>query len=231
MKIIISALIFLCGISSYVSAQNIQNNGNSNHANKFEQLGSILPTPNEYRTASGAPGVKYWQMRADYDIKCELDEEHNKLTGSETITYFNNSPEALNYFWMQLDENQHSSVNNANYQNQNTMPVQSTDKVIDGLVERRIDNGYGINITKMTDATGKALKYYVNKTMMKVDLPAPLKPGQKFVFNIDWNYKIINRNDFTRFGFGRGGYETFEDGNSNYIMPQWYPRMCKYGDE
>src|SRR5688572_32130749 len=98
-------------------AQNLQNNPNSNHANKFEQLGTILPTPNEYRTASGAPGTKYWQQRVDYDIKCELDEVNYKLKGSETITYFNNSPDVLTYLWLQLDENQHSTVNNANYQN------------------------------------------------------------------------------------------------------------------
>src|SRR3954464_1374530 len=89
-------------------AQDLKNNPNSNHANKFEQLGTILPSPNEQRTASGAPGTKYWQQRVDYDIKCELDEVNNKLTGSETITYFNNSPDVLSYFWMQLDENEHS---------------------------------------------------------------------------------------------------------------------------
>src|SRR5688572_13334618 len=95
---------------SFLFAQNIQNNPNSNHGNKFEQLGTIMPTANEYRTASGAPGPKYWQQRVDYDIKCELDETSQKLTGWETITYHNNSPDILNYLWLQLDENQHSSV-------------------------------------------------------------------------------------------------------------------------
>jgi len=213
-------------------AQNIQNNPGSNHGNKFEQLGSIMPTPNEYRTASGAPGPKYWQQRADYDIKCELDEVNLKLTGSETITYHNNSPDVLTYLWLQLDENQHSSVNNANYQNSNPMPRQGTDKMIDAMIERRKDNGYGVNITRLTDGLGKPLKYVINKTMMRVDLPAPLKPGQKFILKIDWNYKIINRMDFQRFGGGRGGYEYFpEDGNHLFTMAQWYPRMCKYGDE
>ncbi len=215
-----------------MQAQNIQNNPSSGHANKFEQLGTILPTPNEQRTASGTPGPKYWQQRVDYDIKCELDEVNNKLTGSETITYFNNSPETLTYFWMQLDENQHSTVNNANYQSQNTLPMQTTDKVLDRYDERKSDNGYGINITKLTDAAGKAINYTINKTMMKVDLPMPLKPGQKFVFKVDWNYKIANRGDFIRFGGARGGYENFsEDGNNNYTMTQWYPRLCRYSDD
>src|SRR3990170_86551 len=110
-------MLFLCGLVSLCGggllAQNLQNNPNSNHANKFEQLGSMLPTPNEYRTASGAPGPKYWQQRADYDIRCELDETNLKLTGKETITYFNNSPDVLTYLWLQLDENEHSDTKNA----------------------------------------------------------------------------------------------------------------------
>lgn len=224
--------VSLLGTLCTALAQNTQNNSGSNHANKFEQLGTILASPNEQRTASGAPGPKYWQQRVDYDIKCELDEASNKLSGSETITYFNNSPDVLSYFWMQLDENQHSTVNNANYQGQNTMPVQTTDKVMDRYAERKTDNGYGVKITKLTDAAGKPLNYTINKTMMKVDLPVPLKPGQKFVFKVDWNYKMANRGDFIRFGGARGGYESFqEDGNNNYTVTQWYPRLCRYSDD
>jgi hypothetical protein len=213
-------------------AQNIQNNAASNHGNKFEQLGTTLPTPNEQRTASGAPGPKYWQQKVDYDIKCELDEVNNLLSGSETITYFNNSPDVLTYFWMQLDENQHSTTKNAGYDNTNKLPQQqATDKYLDRFEEKRTDNGYGVNITKMTDAMGKPLTYIINKTMMKVDLPFPLKPGQKFVFKVDWNYKLANRSDFNRFGGARGGYEPFDDGNNNYTMTQWYPRLCRYSDD
>ncbi|MFM2146710.1 MAG: hypothetical protein RL732_1546 [Bacteroidota bacterium] len=225
MKIVLSFLLLLS--ASAVLAQNIQNNPGSNHGNKFEQLGGILPTPNEYRTASGAPGPKYWQQRADYDIKCELDEVNLKLKGSETITYFNNSPDVLTYIWMQLDENQHSSVNNANYQNAQNMPRSVSSSMIEQLEEKQGDNGYGFNITKLTDATGKNLSYLVNKTMMRVELPAPLKPGQKFIFTLDWNYKIADR--MTK--GGRGGYEYFpEDGNHLFTMSQWYPRLCVYSD-
>src|ERR1700758_1895590 len=112
-----SKLLFLIACSCSVgilSAQDIQNNPTSNHGSKFEALGTILPTPNEYRTASGAPGPKYWQQKCDYDIKCSLDEVNLKLTGSETISYFNNSPNTLTYLWLQLDENQHSTIKNAN---------------------------------------------------------------------------------------------------------------------
>ena len=90
MRQFISCFLIVLATSTSLLAQNTYNNPNSNHGNKFEQMGGILPTPNEYRTASGAPGPKYWQQRVDYDIKCELDEKNLKLNGSETVTYFNN---------------------------------------------------------------------------------------------------------------------------------------------
>ena len=215
------------GISASALAQNIQNNPGSNHGNKFEQLGSILPTPNEYRTASGAPGPKYWQQRCDYDIKGTLDENNQKFTGTETITYYNNSPDVLRYLWLQLDENQHSSVNNANYQSSSAMPKNASAQQLLAMEGRDQDNGYGFIITKLTDAAGKPLKYTINKTMMRVELPAPLKPGQKFVFRCDWNYKLADRSTMG----GRGGYEFFpEDGNHIFTMAQWYPRLCVYSD-
>ncbi len=220
--LILSLLLCTAGL---LQAQDIRNNPTSNHGNKFEQLGTILPTPNEYRTASGAPGPKYWQQRADYEIKCELDEANLKLKGSETVTYFNNSPDVLTYIWLQLDENEHSTVNNANYQDASTLSKAVAAGTIDRLESQKVDNGYGFIISKLTDATGKALKYVVNKTMMRVDLPAALKPGQKFVFNLDWSYKISDRMTFN----GLGGYETL-DGHNLFTMAQWYPRLCVYSD-
>lgn len=222
-------LLFACGLGLAVcnvaTAQNTQNNPGSNHGNKFEQLGGILPTPNEYRTASGAPGPKYWQQRADYDIKCELDEPNLKLTGSETITYYNNSPDVLSYLWLQVDENEHSSSKNANYQDGQAMPRQVNDMSLSRIEKK--ENDYGVNITRLVDALGKKLNYTVNKTMMRVELPVPLKPGQKFVFSIDWNYKITDRMTVG----GRGGYEYFpEDGNHIFTITQWYPRLCVYSD-
>ncbi len=219
--------LFLLSAFGAIHAQDIKNNPGSNHGNKFEQLGTILPTANEYRTASGAPGPKYWQQRADYDIKCELDEANLKLKGSETVTYYNNSPDLLTYIWLQLDENEHSTINNANYQDRTALGRTVTTSAIDALASENTDNGYGHIITKLTDATGKTLKYTINKTMMRIDLPVALKPGQKFVFNLDWNYKISDRNVFG----GRGGYELFpEDGNSLFTMAQWFPRLCVYSD-
>ncbi len=220
--------LILCSFASMALwAQDIQNNPGSNHGNKFEQLGTILPTPNEYRTASGAPGPKYWQQRCDYNIQCKLDEDKQWLSGKETITYFNNSPDVLTYLWLQLDENEHSSANNANYQDGSRMQKIVSDQAEDMMERQAAKNDYGDNITKLTDSTGLDLHYTLNKTMMRVELPKPLKPGQKFVFKVEWNYHISDR---MKFG-GRGGYEYFpEDGNYLFTMTQWYPRLCVYSD-
>ncbi|MFI5130049.1 MAG: M1 family metallopeptidase [Chitinophagales bacterium] len=227
MRNAVSFLLIITCFGKLVNAQNIQNNPGSNHGNKFEQLGTIMPTPNEYRTASGAPGPKYWQQRCDYDIKCELDEKNFRLNGSETVTYFNNSPNTLTYLWLQLDENQHSSVNNANYQTSNAMTSQMSQQQIDRIDETKGDNGFGFNILKLTDPAGKPLHHTINKTMMRVELPTPLKPGQRFAFKLEWNYNIADR----RTRGGRGGYELFpEDGNCLFTMSQWYPRLCVYSD-
>jgi hypothetical protein len=221
--IFISYLIFSCPL---LWAQDIRNNPGSNHGNRFEQLGTILPTPNEYRTASGAPGPKYWQQRCDYDIICELDEENRRLRGKETIKYFNNSPDVLTYLWLQLDENQHSNENNSGYQSSNFLPGKLSVRDLENMRGIK-DKNYGVNIEKITDSSGKPLKYTINKTMMRIDLPQPLKPGRRFTFKVDWNYFIADR---MRYG-GRGGYEHFpDDGNDIFTMTQWYPRLCVYSD-
>lgn len=202
------------------------NNPGSNHGNKFEQLSYLLPTPNSYRTASGAPGAAYWQQRADYDITCQLDEANLKLTGSGTITYYNNSPDPLQYLWLQLDENIHNASSGNNRDNRSQMKPMMSQGDLMALESWRKMEGYGMNITKLS-AGGKNLPYIINQTMMRVDLPAPLQPGQKFVFSVDWNYKIPDR----FYQMGRGGYEYFpEDGNYVFTMSQWYPRMAVYSD-
>src|SRR5688572_13665987 len=96
-------LLAFLSIVAAVSHAQLNHNPGSNHGNRFEQLDYLLPGPNEYRTASGAPGPKYWQQRADYDIRVSIDEEKNILTGSETVVYYNNSPDILTYLWIQLD--------------------------------------------------------------------------------------------------------------------------------
>lgn len=209
-----------------VSAQLLRNPG-SNHGNRFEQLDYLMQDPNEYRTASGAPGPKYWQQRADYEINVDINEEENLLTGSETVTYFNNSPDILTYIWLQIDENFHHPNSDNNYDKPSAMSSRLTHQQLLQMNPKEYMKGFGVNITALTDATGKPLSYTVNQTMMRVDLPIPLKSGQKFVFKVNWNYKIPDK--LTR--YGRGGYEYFaEDGNNLYSITQWFPRLAVYSD-
>lgn len=184
-----------------VHAQNIKNNPGSNHGNDFEQLGTILPSPNEYRTAGGAPGPKYWQQKADYLIKCTLDEKALKLTGTETITYHNDSPNPLEFLWIQLDENQHSRTQNSGYESESSLPRRVTTETLDNI-KKDPTPGYGVNITSIKDAEGKNIPYVINKTMMRIDLPSALKPGEKMIFKVDWNYLIPDRMGIG----GRGSY-------------------------
>ena len=206
-----------------INAQN-QHNPGASHGNRFEQLDYLLQSPNEYRTASGAPGPKYWQQRADYDITVEIDEPKNFLTGAETVTYYNNSPDVLKYVWVQLDENFHRANTDANLSHTDPLPKNISEEYLAELNNEQL-KGLGINIESLTDATGKKLNYTINQTMMRIDLPVPLKPGQKFAFNVKWNYQINEK------GGDRGGYEYFEeDGNNLYSITQWYPRLAVYSD-
>ena len=210
-----------------VYSQNIKNNPQSNHGNKFEQLGGILPTPNEFRTASGAPGSKYWQQRVDYNIDVQLLEQDLKIIGTETITYHNQSPDPLSYLWLQLDENQHDPNNEIHYFDENKISNPVTEASLRGLQTRELLKGLGDKIDLVTDASGQPLSYTINGTMMRIDLKKTLHPKTTFKFIVKWHYTMINR---IRFG-GRGGYEVFpEDSTYLYTMTQWYPRLCVYSD-
>ena len=191
---------------------------------KFEQLGQTLPTPNEYRTGSGAPGPKYWQQKADYVISIELHESTNSISGTETITYTNNSPDVLKYLWLQVDQNILSK--------ENTLSNSNTDVVKDSVnaktyAKQVSDFEAGFKIKSVTETNGKPLPYIVNNTMMRVDLPQPLRPGQKYSFGLAWSYNIVDRSIFGQ----RSGMEFFpEDGNYVYTIAQFFPRMCVYDD-
>ena len=197
---------------------------------KFRQLDQELPTPNEQRTASGAPGHAYWQMKADYDIHVEITEPKAsegvlpKLTGRETITYYNQSPDKLEYLWLQLDQNIFEPGSDANSTRTGTLPDSVGLSQLDKWVNP-FDGGY--KITSVTDASGGKLKYTINKTMMRVDLPKPLLPGATFVFKVQWWNWI---NDRMKWG-GRAGYEYFPD-EDNYLftIAHFYPRMAAYMD-
>jgi hypothetical protein len=222
-KVTLQLALALCGVTAATYAQN----PGSNHGNRFEQLGTMLQSPNEYRSASGAPGPKYWQQRADYDITATLDDDKQRLTGAETITYYNNSPDPLTYIWLQLDENEHDYKSDNNSFDGSTMSDSMSMRAINGILGTNKGKDFGDRITKLTDESGKALSYTINQTMMRIDLPQTLQPGQKIRFKVDWYYNITNR----MVEGGRGGYEYFPaDKNYLYTITQWYPRLAVYSD-
>ena len=196
-------------------------NGNKN---KFRQLHTELRTPNVYRTASGAPGHMYWQQQADYDIAVELDDETQQIHGTETIRYHNNSPDELRYLWIQLDQNRRAQ-NSDDYLTR-TSP-NSDSLTFRQLRALRSDFDGGFKLEYVKSANGQPLSYTVNKTMMRVDLPAALKPKATTSLKIKWWYNI---NDRMQIG-GRSGYEYFkEDDNYLYTIAQFYPRMAVYNE-
>ncbi|MEZ4935687.1 MAG: M1 family metallopeptidase [Saprospiraceae bacterium] len=200
----------------------------SNHGKAFEDLDAILPSATPYRGVDGAPGPEYWQQRADYDIECTLDTENLRLNGKEVITYHNQSPNTLKYLWLQLDENQHQGHLDHHHFNASTIEEEMDEKALYMLEAWKDMDKYGHIIESVTDENDKPLKYTINGTMMRVDLPESLKSGEQFVFNIQWHYYITDRKGAFR---GRGGYEYFED-EDNYIftITQWFPRLCVYSD-
>jgi len=193
---------------------------------KFEQLDQALPTPNEYRSASGSPGPKYWQQQADYDMSVELNDLNQSISGSETITYHNNSPDVLKYVWVQLDQNILDKESNTAKTQTNSIRDSVATKTMAGQFNLYDYEG-GYKVKSVTDVAGKALSHTINKTMMRVDLPAPLKSGEKYSFKIEWSFNVNDRNLFG----GRSGLEFFpEDGNYVYTIAQFFPRMCVYDD-
>jgi hypothetical protein len=201
---------------------------------KFRQLDELLPTPGAVRTASGAPGHAYWQQRADYTMRAKLDEANRSLTGSGTITYHNNSPDTLKYLWLQLDQNIYKKDSGA----RTTAALPSREAwaqargpeqgvkfdAIRTLLEGNSFDG-GFKISNVRDGS-RPLKYTINGTMMRIDLPTPLKPGSRVSFSLDWSYNI---NEQKILG-GRSGYEKFEDKNDLFEIAQWFPRMAAYYD-
>lgn len=195
-----------------------------NRATKFKQLYEELPTPNAYRTASGAPGHEYYQQRADYDMDIVLDDENQRIYGEQTVTYFNNSPDELTYLWVQLDQNMRepSSITNK-------IRTESLGEKVSSAQIKRILNDFdgGFKLEYVQQTNGRDLPYTVNNTMMRIDLPQPLKSGSSFSFKVKWWYNI---NDRMVLG-GRSGYEYFkEDDNYLYTIAQFFPRMAVYNE-
>ena len=223
---------FLINVQGQEVSQSL---GGHLNGNKFKQLKEELPTPNKFRTASGAPGEDYYQQKVDYVIDVELDDKNKRLYGQEEITYTNNSPDVLEYLWLQLDQNirkkdapalqKNSEGDTAHNIIYNLIDESQVDRFASRHLEIPFDGGFNIQWVK--DESNQFLKYTINMTMMRVDLPQPLKSGEQFKLSVKWWYNI---NDHVK-KRARSGYEPFpKDGNRLYVIAQFFPRLAVYND-
>ena len=222
-RCVISCLIALVFISVGLGVANSTGHGEA--ANPFEQLNDKWAPPNDYRTASGAPGHKYWQQRADHDISVRLEEADHRLTGHETITYTNNSPDFLSYLWVQLDQNRFRS------DSKSTLSASAFERDRISFRQARLELGRefggGQNIQSVEDSEGLPLPYQIVGALMRIDLPVPLSPGQRISFSIGWDVILPN----VHVADSRGGYELADDNpHPIYTIAQWFPRMAAYTD-
>ena len=224
MKKIGLLLFSIVFITSINFAQESKTKAGHTNQNKFKQLKELLPTPNLQRTASGAPGLKYTQQKVDYTMDIILDDTNTRIYGNETITYHNNSDDSLAYLWVQLDQNMRAADSKTPDIQSSSIPNSTSEKRFNkSYMEAAFDGGFKIESVKNTDDTN--LSHTVNQTMMRINLETPLASGEKFQFKIKWWYNINNH----RTDGGRSGYEHFsKDGNNNYVIAQFYPRMCVY---
>ena len=211
-----------------IYSQQVDNKKNENiNTNKFRQLYQEFSSPNIYRAASGAPGPAYYQQQADYKINVELDDKNKMIYGDEIITYTNNSPQKLDYLWVQLDQNVRKKDSPSLDRDSDTeiIPFYIPDDFDKEFLKDSFDGGF--NIEYVNDINNKPLQYVINQTMMRINLPKPLSTGEQFSFKIKWWYNI---NDHVKQD-GRSGYETFpNDTNRAYIIAQFFPRMCVYNE-
>ncbi len=222
---IISILFSLVSLLGQSGSDSLRVNGHTNN-NKFKQLKQELATPNTFRTASGAPGRDYYQQQVDYDMDIELDDAKQKLYGKEEITYTNNSPDALRYLWVQLDQNIRKKDAPALEKNgEGAEPILRVETFVNDYFKEPFDGGFNIDWVK--DANGMPMKYTINMTMMRIDLPQPLKSGEQLKFSIKWFYNINNHVE----NRARSGFEFFpEDGNRAFVIAQFFPRLAVYND-
>jgi hypothetical protein len=207
------------------------------HYDAFRQLDAELPTPNVYRTASGAPGSRYWQQRADHNIRVILNEDNQSIAASQTIRYANNSPDTLRYIWIQLDQNRFRADSAARLTETASKASGEEKDREDGQdmltyselarQQRFADVEHGFVIQRVADGRGRDLSYTIVDTMMRIDLPQPLGPGERTAFSIDWSFNIIEEAIIS----GRGGYDHFPETDTYiYFLAQWFPRLAAYTD-
>ncbi|MFV8224852.1 M1 family metallopeptidase [Christiangramia aquimixticola] len=216
-------MFIFAGLNAQESEQKESKQEGHINQNKFRQMYQEFATPNQYRTASGAPGPQYYQNEADYKMDIVLDEKTSVLSGTETITYHNNSPQDLEYLWVQLDQNIRKK-DAPEKDGEGMAPVSTAAGFANKFLEEPFDGGFNI---EEVSRNGSPLKYTINQTMMRVDMAQPLKSGESYTFKIKWNYNVNNHVT----NRARSGYELFpKDGNKAYVIAQFFPRMAVYND-
>ncbi|MBC8052234.1 MAG: M1 family peptidase [Sphingobacteriaceae bacterium] len=184
-----------------------------------DAFGPIFYTTNgnEYRTGSGKPGHSYWQNRADYQITARLNEQNNEISGTEIITYTNNSPDNLEFLWMQLDQNLFKQDSKGNA----IIPITGSRNGARGQI---FDGGYKIKSLRLLSPTEADLKFEINDTRMQIFLPSELKAkGGKMRFKVEFSFISPN------YGSDRMGVQETRNGKI-FTVAQWYPRMFVYDD-
>lgn len=218
-------LFLVVGISFAQEKETKERKPGHKNENRFKQLYEEFSTPNTYRSASGAPGPDYYQQQADYVMDIRLDDENARLYGVETITYTNNSPDYLEYLWVQLDQNVRARDSKSPLiEPSGANPAMQTSSFVNEFMGEGFDGGFKIDYVR--DSKGKALPHTINRTMMRVEMPEDLAPGKSFEFSIKWWYNIPDHT----VDRARSGYEVFDDGNKGYVIAQFYPRMAVYND-
>ena len=220
-------MLFVSGLQAQepeAEEQQPKQEGHENN-NKFKQLYETFATPNQYRTGAGAPGEAYYQNQADYKMDIVLDDKNTRLDGEAEVTYYNNSPDKLEYLWVQLDQNVRKKDAPALERNPSGMsPVATPQRFVSQHMEESFDGGF--NIVGLTH-DGDKLNYTINQTMLRIDLEEALEPGESFEFEMKWWYNINNHITDR----ARSGYEHFpKDGNNAYVIAQFFPRMAVYND-
>ncbi len=198
---------------------------------KFRQLeGEAWPTPTDYRSATGAPGHRYWQQRVDYDIQVRLDERSKQVSGAGTILYHTHSPDSLPYRWLLLDQNpfkRDSIAELTRTVSGDSIPLSAVRRA-----KRYQEWEGGFQIKSVHDGDGRALNYGVVDSLLRIDLAQPVAGhGGRTQVHIEWSSPLAENKVV---GGSRSGYECFtqpgEDGNCIFQVAQWFPRLAAYSD-
>jgi hypothetical protein len=180
----------------------------TNRDDPFATMNRIdWPGPNRYRSSSGVPGPDYWQQRVDYTIRASLDTGTTEVSGAVQIAYTNNSPDTLRFIWLQVDQNLYRTGSKGSA----LFPADSRWGV------RGFEGGYTLTDVRVN---GTPVQPRINDTMMRLDLPAPLRPkGGTITVAMNYSFRVPEH------GSDRMGRDS-----TLYEIAQWYPRMAVYDD-